>query len=118
MPAEPVVIGGTYDWFLNPAKINTRASPKVFGLWNITGATVTITFARFGNGPDAPHTGSASHFTATILDGAAGTAHYTNAAGLFDQTGTWGYSWKVSLSGTILESDIYFFKVKSSGAAL
>lgn len=118
MAIEPIVVGGTYDWFMNPATINTRASPGVFGIWDITGATVTISFMHYGNGPNQAPTNVAGHFTATILDGSAGTAHYVNLASLFDLPGTWGLSWKVSLSGTVLESEIYFFKVKTSGAAL
>lgn len=117
MPPQPVVVGGTYDWFLNPAQINTRAAPKVFGVWDITGATVTISFMRYGNGPNADPTSVGGHFSATILDGAAGTAHYTNTAGLFNLKGTWGYSWKIVSGSTVLESDIIFFEVKASGAA-
>lgn len=118
MAIQPIVVGGTYDWFLNPAMINTRASPRVFGIWDITGATVTISFAYYGNGSNAAPTASINHFTATILSGTNGTAHYINTAALFNAAGTWGMSWKVSLSGTVLESDIIFFKVKESGAAL
>ena len=73
MPAQPVIVGGTYDWFLNPATINTEASPGVFGPWDITGATVTITFARYGNGQGAPPTSAAQHFTATVVSGPDGT---------------------------------------------
>lgn len=114
---EPKVVGGTYDWFLNPARINTRTAPRVFGIWDITGATVTISFMRYGNGQAAAATSVGGHFTATILNGTDGTAHYTNLANLFNQEGTWGVSWKVSKSGIILESDIDFFIVKASGAA-
>ena len=117
MPAKPPVVGGTYDWFLNPAMINTRAAPSVFGIWDITGATVTVSFMYYENGPDAAPPAS-SHFSATILSGPAGTAHYVNLTTLFTTAGTWGVSWRVSLSGTVLESDISFFKVKASGAAL
>lgn len=116
MAVQPIVVGGTYNWFLNPASINTEAAPRVFGPWNVTGATITISFLYYGNGPDNTPT-SASHFSATIISGTAGTARYTNAAGLFTAAGTWGVSWKVSLSGTILESEIEKFTVKSSGAA-
>jgi hypothetical protein len=116
MAIQPIVAGGTYDWFLNPAHINTRASPKVYGIWDITGATVTISFMRYGNGPDAAATSVGGHFSATILSGTDGTAHYTNAAGLFSE-GTWGVSWKVVVGSTVLESEIMFFKVKASGAA-
>lgn len=116
MPAQPVVVGGTYDWFLNPAMINTRAAPRVYGIWDISGATITVSFLYYGNGPDAAAT-SASHFSATILSGPAGTAHYINLTSLFTTAGTWGITWKVSLSGTVLESEVQFFKVKASGAA-
>lgn len=117
MAIQPIVVGGTYDWFLNPAAINTRASPGVFGVWDITGATVTVSFMHYGNGQNNAPTSVAGHFTATVLSGPDGTAHYVNAAGLFNLAGTWGLSWKISLAGTILESDILFFKVKASGAA-
>jgi hypothetical protein len=109
MGVQPVVVGGTYDWFLNPASINTEAAPGVFGAWNITGATVTITFINpFGTGQS---------FTATVTSGPAGQAHYVNATSLFNVAGQWGYSWRVSLAGTVLESDIYPLMVKASGAA-
>lgn len=113
---EPIVVGGTYDWFLNPAMINTRASPKVFGKWDITGATVTISFLHYGNGPDAAPT-SVSEFTATILSASDGTANYVNTTSLFTTAGTWGMSWHVSKSGTVLETDIQLFQVKASGKA-
>ena len=118
MPAQPVIVGGTYDWFLNPATINTEASPGVFGPWDITGATVTVTFARYGNGQGAPPTSAAQHFTATVVSGPDGTARYVNLTTLFDNDGVWGMSWRVSLSGTVLESETFFFNVRSSGAAL
>lgn len=105
-----VVVGGTYDWFLNPASINTEAAPGVFGAWNLTGATVTITFVD-------PN-GNGHSFTATVLTpGTAGTAHYINATGLFNVAGAWFYSWKVSLSGTVLESQLIPLTVYPSGAA-
>lgn len=109
MAAQPVVVGGTYDWFLNPASINTEAAPSVFGIWDITGATVTVSFV--------PPTGAGQHFGATILSGPAGTAHYVNTTTLFDVAGTWGVSWKISLSGIVLESEITSFRVYPSGAA-
>lgn len=108
MAIQPVVVGGTYDWYLNPASINTRPAPGVFGAWDLTGATVTISFI--------PPSGAGSHFTASLLSG-TGQAHYINAASLFNVTGTWGVSWKVSLSGTILETQIVNFTVYASGAA-
>ncbi len=116
MPAQPIVVGGTYDWFLNPAMINTEASPSVYGLWDITGATVTISFLRYANGTEALPT-AASHFSATVISGTAGTARYINLTTLFTVTGDWGVSWKVSVGGTVLETDVFFFKVKLSGAA-
>lgn len=109
MPAQPVVVGGTYDWFLNPVLINTESSPGVYGMWNLTGATVTISFI--------PPSGSGQHFTASIVSATTGTAHYINNTSLFNVTGQWGYSWKVSLAGTILESQIVYFQVYPSGAA-
>lgn len=109
MPAQPVVVGGTYDWFLNPASINTEAAPAVFGAWNLTGATVTISFV--------PPSGLGQHFNATLVSTANGTAHYTNLATLFNVAGQWGVSWKVSLSGVVLESQIVYFPVYPSGAA-
>src|SRR3990167_1128489 len=117
MPVEPVVVGGTYEWFFR-TMINTRASPKVFGVWDITGATVTVSFMHYGNGQDAAPTSVAGHFSATIVSATDGTAQYTNLAAMFNTVGTWWYSVKVSKSGTILESEIVFFKVKASGAAL
>ena len=113
---QPVVVGGTYDWFLDPATINTEAAPSVFGVWDITGATVTVSFLYYGNGPDAAAT-AASHFSATIVDGAAGTARYINTTSLFNVAGTWGITWRISLSGTVLETEVSMFKVKMSGAA-
>lgn len=106
---QPVVVGGTYDWFLNPAQINTETAPGVFGKWDITGATVTITFIN--------PSGQGTSFSATIVSGSAGTAHYINAGSLFNVAGQWGYSWRVVLSGTILESQIINFMVFPSGAA-
>lgn len=103
------VVGGTYDWFLNPAQINTETAPKVFGTWDITGATVTISFVD-------PN-GNGHSFSATIVSGPNGTAHYINATSLFNISGQWGYSWKVSLSGTVLESQIINFTVYPSAAA-
>ncbi len=114
---QPIVVGGTYDWFLNPASINTRSAPGVYGAWDISGATLTITFLFYANGPDAAPTAPGQHFTPTILSGPAGTAHYINTAALFNTAGTWGVSWKIVLGGTVLESDVFFFKVKASGAA-
>lgn len=118
MTAQPVVIGGTYDWLLKPAMINTQAAPGVFGIWDITGATVTVSFLYYGNGPDAAPTTVGQHFSATILSGTSGTAHYVNATTLFTTAGTWGITWKVVLSGIVLETEVSFFKVKASGAAL
>lgn len=109
MPVQPVVVGGTYDWFLNPASINSEAAPNVYGLWDITGATVTISFV--------PPSGAGQHFSATVVSGPAGTARYTNATTLFTVAGQWGVSWKISLSGTVLESAIVYFPVYPSGAA-
>ncbi len=117
MPVQPIIVGGTYDWFLNPATINTEAAPGVFGLWDISGATVTISFLYYGNGTGAAPTAT-YHFTATVVSGPAGTARYINLATLFNFAGDWGISWKVSVGGTVLESDILPFKVKASGAAL
>ena len=107
--AQPVVVGGTYDWFLNPASINTQASPGVFGAWDLTNATVTVSFIS--------PSGVGSHFTATLL-ATKGTAHYVNAASLFNTAGQWSVSWKVSLSGNILESQMIPFTVYPSGAAI
>ncbi len=109
MTIQPVVVGGTYEWFLNPATINTEAAPSVFGALDLTGATITISFVS--------PSGVGSHFSATIVSAANGTAKYTNGSTLFDVAGDWGVSWKVSKSGTILESQITYFKVYPSGAA-
>ena len=109
MAIEPVVIGGTYDWLIT-AKINTQAAPTVYGAWDLTGATVTVSFV--------PPSGDATQLSATILSATAGTAHYINLAALINVVGDWGISWKVSKSGTILESQITYFKVYASGAAL
>lgn len=117
MAVQPIVVGGTYNWFLNPAMINTEASPTVFGIWDITGATITVSFMYYGNGINASPT-SSNHFSGTIVSGPAGTARYINSTSLFTSAGDWGISWKVSLSGTVLESEIQFFKVKTSGASL
>ena len=116
MPAHPIVVGGTYTWYLDPAKINTLASPRVYGVWDITGATVTASFMYYPNGVNGSPT-NVQHFSATIVSGPDGTAKYINAASLLTTPGTWGMSWKVSLAGTVLESDIIFFEVKASGAA-
>jgi hypothetical protein len=107
MPVQPVVVGGTYDWLLN-ASINSEAAPNVFGAWNITGATVTVSFV--------PPSGPGSHFTAVLLGG-TGQAHYVNATSLFSVAGIWGVSWKVSLNGIVLESQVVNFTVYPSGAA-
>jgi hypothetical protein len=110
-PPQPIVCGGTYDWFLNPASINTEAAPNVFGIWNITGATVTITFVN--------PSGVGQSFTATIISGSAGTAHYINTTSLFNVAGTgWWLSWRVSLGGTVLETQPIYFEVFASGAAV
>ena len=105
---QPIVIGGTYNWLLT-ATINTEAAPTVFGLWDITGATVTISFL--------PPSGAGQHFSATVL-ASKGQARYINGTTLFDTAGEWGMSWKVSLSGTVLESQVTNFTVYPSGAAL
>ncbi len=110
MQAQPVVVGCTYDWFLDPASINTESAPNVFGAWDISGATVTISFVD--------PSGAGHHFTANVVSGPDGTAHYINATTLFNIQGEWGVSWKVSLSGTVLESQIKYFNVYPSGAAL
>ncbi len=109
MAVEPVVIGGTYDWLVT-ARINTQAAPTVFGAWDLTSATVTVSFV--------PPSGDATQFSATVLSATSGTAHYINLAALFNVTGDWGVSWKFSKSGTILETAITYFKVYASGAAL
>lgn len=105
---QPVVVGGTYDWFLNPASVNTEAAPNVFGAWDLTGATVTVSFLD--------PSGVGHHFGAT-LGSTTGTARYINQTTLFTSAGQWGVSWKVSLSGTVLESQIEYFQVCASGAA-
>lgn len=109
MAVQPVVVGGTYDWFLDTAQINTEAAPGVFGAWDITSATVTISFVN--------PSGIGQHFTATVTNGPAGQAHYINLTTLFNIAGTWGYSWKVSNGGTVLESQVVNFQVYPSGAA-
>lgn len=110
MATQPVVVGGTYDWYLNPASINTEAAPGVFGAWDLTGATVTISFI--------PPSGAGQHFTATIVTASSGIARYINLTTLFNVAGEWGYSWKVvSSTGVVLESEIMYFTVKASGAA-
>lgn len=109
MTVEPVVVGGTYTWFLNPARINTEAAPGVFGAWNLTGATVTISFIS--------PSGIRTTGSATIVDAAKGTARYVNATSLFNEDGEWGMSWRVSKSGTVLESRTTYFTVYPSGAA-
>jgi hypothetical protein len=109
MPLQPVVVGSTYDWFLNPAAINTESAPGVFGTWNITGATVTITFIN--------PSGVGQSFVATITNGSAGQAHYINTTSLFNVAGQWGMSWNINLSGTVLESQINNFQVFPSGLA-
>lgn len=109
MPVQPVVVGGTYEWFLNPAMINTETSPCVYGPWNITGATVTITFVS--------PTGVATSFSATVVNGPKGQAKYVNQTSLLGTVGQWGYSWRVSLSGVVLETQIISFNVFASGAA-
>lgn len=109
MYVQPVVMGGTYDWFLN-ASINTEAAPDVYGAWNITGATVTVTFVD--------PSGAGHGFTATVTAGQLGQAHYINTTSLFNAVGQWGVSWKVSLSGTVLENRISNFQVYQSGSTL
>ncbi len=116
MAVQPVVVGGTYDWFLNAAFINTEAAPDVFGPWDITSASVTISFMYYGNGVNASPTFSV-HFAATIVSPTGGTAHYINSTSLFNIAGDWGMSWKVVNAGAVLETEISFFKVKASGAA-
>lgn len=114
MPLQPVVVGGTYDWFLNSASINSEAAPNVYGAWNITGATVTITFMFFPGGPNAPPDEGQS-FVAIITNGSNGQARFINPTTLFTTSGWWGYSWLISLSGTVLESQILNFYVFPSG---
>lgn len=106
---EPIVVGGTYNWFLNPARINVEAAPGVYGAWDLTGATVTISFVN--------PSGVGTSFAATIVSATAGTARYVNQTSLFDVVGKWGVSWRVSKSGTVLESRIVEFEVYASGAA-
>lgn len=109
MPVQPPVVGGTYEWFLNPAMINTESAPSVYGPWDITGATVTITFIS--------PSGAATSFSATIVNGPKGQAKYINSTSLLNAVGQWGYSWRVSLAGVVLETQIIYFNVFASGAA-
>ncbi len=107
MLPQPVVLGGTYEWLLN-ATVNTETAPTVFGAWDLTAATVTVSFM--------PPSGAGRHFTATLVSG-TGKARYINLASLFNIAGTWGVSWRVSQGDTILESQITYFTVYPSGAA-
>lgn len=109
MTQQPPVVGGTYDWFLNPATINTEAAPSVFGIWDLTGATIIISFV--------PPSGPAQTFSATIVSATDGTAHYINLTTLFTVAGQWGVSWRVSKSGIVLETQIAYFTVFPSGAS-
>jgi hypothetical protein len=99
---EPVVMGGTYDWFLNPASINSELAPTVFAVWNIFAAVVTITFTD-------PN-GNQQTFTASALS-SPGQARYINLAGLFFTPGWWGVSWTVALGGTVLPTQRFPFQV-------
>lgn len=110
LPAK-IVCGGTYDWFLNPASINSEAAPSVFAPWDISGATVTISFINYAVSPPTSQT-----FTATVSNGPAGQARYINETTLFDTPGPWGVSWNVSLGGVVLESQIVNFQVYQAGS--
>lgn len=109
MPAQPIVVGGTYQWYATISK-NTAAAPTTFTAWNLTGATITVTFIP-------PNAGTAKHYSASIVVAADGTVSYTNVVGTFDVAGTWLISWKVSQSGVILESRQSSFQVYPSAAA-
>jgi hypothetical protein len=106
---QPVVVGGTYDWFLNPALINSEAAPDVFAPWDLTGATVSISFIN----PSGVRVGT---FSATAVDAVNGKYKYINTTSLFTVSGTWLYSWKVVLGGITLESVLIPVVVNQSGA--
>lgn len=109
MGIQKVVCGGTHIWYATLSK-NTEATPTVYAAWDLTGATITLTFVS--------PAGVATHCTASIVVAASGTVHYTNLAALFSVNGNWSLSWKVSQSGVVLESQQATFAVYPSAAAL
>lgn len=89
-------VGGTYTWTLNAQKTGET--------WNITGATVTISFRK-------PNDTVAGTFTATLSNPSGGVATYTNSATLLSVPGTWIRQWKVSVGGVVAWSDEEQFEV-------
>lgn len=110
MAIQQPVVGGTYDWYLN-ATINSEAAPGVFGAWDLNAASATVTISF------VPPSGSGLHFTATLLS-IVGAARYINASSLFNASGQWAVSWKVTTpAGQVLETQETTFTVYPSGAA-
>lgn len=109
MNPEPVVVGGTYEWYATIYK-NIVTAPGIYPVWDLTGATIMLTFVS----PLLVKT----QYTATIDVAANGTVYYTNPAGLFTAAGFWSRSWKISQSGIILESKARTFEVFASMAAV
>ena len=99
---QPVVVGGTYDW--------TFTIHKDSAVWNIAGATLTLTFVA----PD----GTAVHYSGVILIAASGTAHYANPIGTFTVDGDWKWSLKTVQGAIVLETREGTFYVYPSAAAL
>ena len=98
--AGPIVAGSTYKW--SPTFIKDGV------IYDLTGATIIVSFL--------PPTGSAQTFSMSILSASAGTATYTNLTTLFTNAlaGQWSRSYRVTLSGVVLESKEIAFQVYRS----
>lgn len=99
MAAEPVVVGGTYNWKLTATKDGAA--------YDLTGATVVLTFVS--------PSGTRTQYTFTA---AASSPAYENPTGLITTHGEWIRSWKTTLSGVVLETrEIPFTAYRSRAAA-
>ncbi len=84
-PSEPVVVGNTHLWILTP--------PTKDGLdWDLTGATITLTFRYKDAGTKKQYT-----FTSSTP-----APEYINPTDTFHLPGDWQRSWKVVEAGTIV----------------
>lgn len=96
---QPLVVGDTADFTIHVKKDGA--------VWDISGATVTLTLRD----PDGNTVGP---FSATVSNGPGGIAHYQVADTVLDQSGDWARQWKVEKSGVELKTRIINFTVEPS----
>jgi hypothetical protein len=90
---EVYCVGGTYN--LLPEDDHIYKNPGE--VWDLTGATVTLTFTRVevAEGEDELLNGTSFDRTATIDDAASGLVHYATTTTDLDVPGIWSVVWKV-----------------------